>query len=386
MGPGGGPSAPAGPSRGRRKLVAGAIALALVSGGIGGGVGALVASADETTVVSSAGLSRESETNPVSPAADGTVAKAAQVILPSVVTISEVSRTAAGTGSGVIIREDGFILTNNHVVSAADGGGTVTVTLQDGEEIDAEVWATDPSSDLAIVKIDRTGLPAATFGDSDALQIGELVIAVGSPLGLNGTVTSGIVSAVDRPVRTGDPSSSNDQNAVLDAIQTDTAINPGNSGGPLVNSEGHVIGINTAIATVGGNSDPFGGEEQSGNIGVGFAIASNYAQVVAEQLINDRRARHPYLGVTAANAGDNPTVVGGEGAQIRSLVAGGPAEQAGLRVGDIITKVGDRAVPDVDTLIAAVRSHAIGDEVPVTFERDGQSQTVTVRLAEQPRS
>nr|WP_307874450.1 trypsin-like peptidase domain-containing protein [Frankia nepalensis] len=361
------------------------MALALVSGGIGGGVGALVASQDDSGGVTStdAGLNRDANGAPVAPAANGTVSKAAQVILPSVVTISEVSRTEAGTGSGVIIRQDGYILTNNHVVSGASNGGSLTVTLQSGERLDATVWGTDPSSDLAVIKIDKTGLPAATFGDSDALQIGELVVAVGSPLGLNGTVTSGIVSAVHRPVRTGD-STVQDQNAVLDAIQTDTAINPGNSGGPLVNSDGQIVGINSAIATVGGSSGPFGQEQQSGNIGVGFAIASNYAQKIAEQLITSRRAAHPYLGVSAADVSSDPTGASGEGAKIVKLVGGGPAEQAGLVVGDVITKVDDRVVADTDALIAAVRAHDIGATVAVTYTRDGQTQTAQVKLAQQP--
>jgi putative serine protease PepD len=363
------------------------VALALVSGGIGGGVGAALSDQNSSAPVGTAGLTRSTDSSGLSPAADNTVAKAAQTILPSVVTISEESSSEAGTGSGMIIRSDGYILTNNHVVSGAANGGSLSVTLQNGDQLPATVKATDPSSDLAVVKIDKTGLPAATFGDSDALQVGELVVAVGSPLGLNGTVTSGIVSAIHRPVRTGDSSVQSDQNAVLDAIQTDTAINPGNSGGPLVDSKGQIVGINSAIATVGGSSggNPFG-QQQSGNIGVGFAIASNYAQSVATQLIDNGRAVHPYLGVGATTAGSNSTVTAGEGAKVQSLVGKGPADQAGIKVNDTITKIDDRAVPDVDALIAAVRAHSIGDEVTVTYQRDGQTQTAKVRLAEQPSS
>ncbi|ABW16558.1 peptidase S1 and S6 chymotrypsin/Hap [Parafrankia sp. EAN1pec] len=370
----------------RRRMIAAALAIALVSGGIGGGVGALVASDDSPAVVtSSAGLRQSTGTAGVSPAADNTVAAAAQAILPSVVTIAEQSSQESGTGSGTIIRADGYILTNNHVVSGASQGGTLTVTMQDGRTFDAQVKATDPSSDLAVVKIDATGLPAATFGDSDALQVGELVVAVGSPLGLNGTVTSGIVSSLHRPVRTGDATVRDQQNTVLDAIQTDAPINPGNSGGPLVNSKGEIIGVNTAIATVGGSS-PFGGSQQSGNIGVGFAIPGNYAEKVAGQLVDNGAAQHPYLGVSASTADENTrsTAASGTGAQIRSLVSGGPADKAGLHVGDVITKVGDRAVTDVDSLIAAVRSYEIGNQVQVTYQRDGSSQTATVTLLEQP--
>jgi putative serine protease PepD len=393
-GPTGGDSGPArsGPLGGRRRLIAGAAALALLSAAIGGGIGALVADNDHTTTVISstgAGLTQGTDTNPVSPAAAGTVSKAAQVILPSVVTISTVSSSEAGTGSGVIIRSDGYILTNNHVVSGAQGSGSLTVTLEDGSNLPATVVGTDPSSDLAVIKIDKTGLTAATFGDSDQLQVGELVVAVGSPLGLSDTVTSGIVSALHRPVRTGDSSVSNDANAVLDAIQTDTAINPGNSGGPLVNNKGQVVGINSAIATVGGgSSSPFGQSQQSGNIGVGFAITSNYAEKIANQLIQNGRAVHPYLGISASDASSNPTGtgVGGTGAQISSLVSGGPAAQAGLQPGDVITKVDNRPVTDVDSLIAAVRAHDIGQTVTVTYTRGGSSQTAKVTLAEQPSS
>jgi putative serine protease PepD len=401
-GPGGGPSFPGPPPYGqataaqprppsanRRRLIAGALALALASAGVGGGVGALVAGGDSTTVVSSAGLQRSTDSSGgTSPAADNTVAKAAQKILPSVVTIAEESRQESGIGSGVVIRSDGYILTNNHVVSGAANGGTLNVTLQDGRTFNATVVGTDPSSDLAVVKIGAAGLTAATFGNSDALSIGELVVAVGSPLGMNGTVTSGIVSAVHRPVRTGDSTVQNDQNAVLDAIQTDAPINPGNSGGPLVNSKGEIIGVNSAIATVNnGGSNPFGGgQDQSGNIGVGFAIPGNYASSIASQLISTGRASHPYLGVNASTAGENgsPAVAGGTGAQIRSLVAGGPAEQAGLQAGDVITKLADRKVTNVDSLIAAVRSHAIGDQVTVAYTRNGENRTATVRLAKQP--
>ncbi|MEX5637611.1 S1C family serine protease [Parafrankia sp. FMc2] len=382
------PATPTPPPMRRRRLVAGALAIALVSAGIGGGVGALVAGDDSpvSVVSTDSGLRQSTAGGGVSPAADNTVSAAAQAILPSVVTIAEESGQEAGTGSGTIIRPDGYILTNNHVVSAAASGGTLTVTMQDGRTFDAEIKATDPSADLAVIKIDGTDLPAATFGDSTALQVGELVVAVGSPLGLNGTVTSGIVSALHRPVRTGDQTVRDQQNTVLDAIQTDAPINPGNSGGPLVNSRGEIVGVNTAIATVGGSSSPFGGAQQSGNIGVGFAIPGSYAEKVAGQLINNGTARHPYLGVSAATAGENTrsTAASGTGAQIRSLVGGGPAERAGLRPGDVITKVGDRAVTDVDSLIAAVRSHDIGNEVEVTYQRDGQTGTVTVTLLEQP--
>ncbi|WP_239330978.1 S1C family serine protease [Frankia sp. CiP3] len=380
---------PAPPPR-RKRLVAAAIAIALVSAGVGGGVGALVAGGNSTpTVVSSSGLLRSTSGAGTSPAASGTVSAAAQTILPSVVTIAATSRNQASTGSGVIIRQDGYILTNNHVVSDAAQGGSLQVTTQDGKEFNARIIGTDPTSDLAVVKIDATGLRATAFGNSDALAVGELVVAVGSPLGLSGTVTSGIVSAIHRPVRTGD-TNVQDSNAVLDAIQTDAPINPGNSGGPLTNSKGELIGINSAIATVGSGSGGFGGqqEQQSGNIGVGFAIPSNYAQSIAEELISKGSAVHPYLGVNASTAGASQTDPNGDGtgAKVENLVGNGPAQQAGLQRGDVITKLGDRRITSVDGLIAAVRSQDIGSKVTVTYTRNGQTHTAEVTLAQQPPS
>ncbi len=372
----------------RRRLVAAAIALALVSAGVGGGVGALVAGDNSSTVVTSSGLQRSTGSSGTSPAASGTVSAAAQAILPSVVTIAASSSSQSSTGSGVIIRQDGYILTNNHVVSDATQGGSLRVTIQDGKSYSAKIVGTDPSSDLAVVKIDATGLKPTTFGDSDALAVGELVVAVGSPLGLSGTVTSGIVSAEHRPVRTGD-STVQDSNAVLDAIQTDAPINPGNSGGPLVNSKGELVGINSAIATVGSGGGGFGSqqEQQSGNIGVGFAIPSNYAQTIAEELIGKGSATHPYLGVSASTAGANSDPTGdGTGAAIRQLVGNGPAQQAGLQSGDIIIKLGDRQITSVDGLIAAVRSHPVGSKVTVTYTRNGQTHTADITLAAQPPS
>ncbi|WP_322767667.1 S1C family serine protease [Frankia sp. Cr1] len=384
-----GQPAPPPPPR-RRRLAAAAIALALVCAGVGGGVGALVAGGnDGTTVVSSAGLQRGTSTAGTSPAASGTVSAAAQTILPSVVTIAATSRNQASTGSGVIIRQDGYILTNNHVVTDAAQGGSLKVTTQDGKDFTAKIVGTDPTSDLAVVKIDATGLKAATFGDSDALSVGELVVAVGSPLGLSGTVTSGIVSAMHRPVRTGD-TNVQDSNAVLDAIQTDAPINPGNSGGPLVNSKGELIGINSAIATVGSSSGGFGSqqEQQAGNIGVGFAIPSNYAQSIAGELISKGAAVHPYLGVNASTAGASQTDPNGDGsgATIQNLVGNGPAQQAGLQDGDVITKLGDRRITSVDGLIAAVRSQPIGSKVTITYTRGGQPHTAEVILTQQPPS
>ena len=224
----------------------------------------------------------------------------------------------------------------------------------------------DESSDLAVIKVDGVDdLTPATFADSDQLQIGQAVVAVGAPLGLSGTVTEGIVSAVDRPVRTG---SSQDASTVLDAVQTDAAINPGNSGGPLVDLAGSVVGINSAIATVSGASG------ESGNIGVGFAIPSNDAKNIADQLVADGTAEHASLGVSASETQD------GSGAQIRAVEPGSAAAEAGLEEGDVVTAVADRPVRDLDGLLAAIRDHQPGDTVTLTILRDGDEETITVTL------
>jgi len=275
---------------------------------------------------------------------------------------------SGGSGSGVVLDTNGNILTNAHVVTAGGslGNPNITVTFADGSTVDASVVGVDESSDLAVIKVDGVAdLTPATFADSDELQIGQAVVAVGAPLGLSGTVTEGIVSAVDRPVRTG---SSQDASTVLDAVQTDAAINPGNSGGPLVDLAGSVVGINSAIATVNGASG------QSDNIGVGFAIPSNDAKNIADQLIEDGAAEHASLGVSASETPD------GSGAQIQSVEPGSAAADAGLRDGDVVTSVADRLVRDLDGLLAAIRDHQPGDTVTLMIQRGGAEESISITL------
>jgi putative serine protease PepD len=263
-----------------------------------------------------------------------------------------------------VLRSDGTILTNHHVVAGATG---VTVTFDDGSTAEATVVGSDPSSDLAVLRAEGVrDLTAAVFADSDELVVGQAVLAVGAPLGLSSTVTEGIVSTLDRPVRTGDGAS---EQSVIDAVQTDAAINPGNSGGALVDLAGRVVGVNSAIATAGGGS--------SGNIGVGFAIPSNEAVEVAEQLLADGTADHPLLGVSVGEG----TRTAGSGAVLTAVTAGGPAAEAGLQAGDVVTEVGGRAVVDADSLIVAVRDHAPGATVEVTYARDGRERTTSATLA-----
>jgi putative serine protease PepD len=288
------------------------------------------------------------------------------------------SLQVSGTGSGVVIRTVGsttYILTNNHVVSAAENGGTVHVTLNDGRTVVATIVGFDATSDLAVVKVAGLGaLQAAVFADSDALKVGQAVLAVGAPLGLSNTVTQGIVSTLHRPVRTGESGAS--AQSVLDAVQTDAAINPGNSGGALVDLAGRVVGINSAIAT----TDSSGSSAQSGNIGVGFAIPSNDAADVANQLIATGHATHAQIGISAQDAASSTNGAPGLGATVGQVTAGGPADKAGLQAGDLITNVGDRVVTDADSLIVAVRANAPATSVLVRYERAGRTQTTTVTL------
>jgi putative serine protease PepD len=294
------------------------------------------------------------------PSLDSVEAVADQV-LPSVVSIS----VGGGGGSGVIISSDGQILTNNHVVEAARGGQMV-VTFQDGSTATAEVVGTDALTDLAVIQAqDVSGLQAADLGSSAELQVGEQVVAIGSPLGLDGTVTTGIVSALNRPVTAGGQQSGGAL-TVFDAVQTDAPINPGNSGGPLVNMAGEVVGINSAI---------FSTSASSGSIGLGFAIPIDQASPIAEELIETGRATHAQIGIGVDTATDEV-----RGAVVRDVRAGSAAEQAELENGDIVTRIDDRLVTDAETLIAAVRSFRPGDEVELTVVRDGQTITLSVTL------
>jgi putative serine protease PepD len=294
------------------------------------------------------------------------VEQVAATVLPSVVSIQVQAAGGSGEGTGVILSGDGLILTNNHVVASAAAGGDIRVTFNDGTTADARIVGRDPVTDLAVIEAQGvSGLTAATLGRSADLDPGEEVVAIGSPLGLQGTVTSGIVSALNRPVRTGDASSVESASTVIDAIQTDAAINPGNSGGPLVNLRGEVVGINSAIATLGAGG-------QSGSIGLGFSIPVDQARAIATQLIDTGTATHAQLGVSVQDAP--------EGAGIAVVGDGSAAAQGGLQQGDVITKVGDRVVDGADSLIAAIRSHRPGDEVTLTYRRGDQDSTVTVTL------
>ena len=359
---------------GRTRIALAGLAIgALLGGGAGAGVVALT-DHPTTTPGGAAAQSVVIQNPKTATSATAAAAKAA----PSVVTIYVAGSSGSGSGSGVILTDDGYVLTNNHVVTLdGQGAGTVQVRTANGALYGAKVVGTDPTADLAVIKLDgASGLTPATFADSDKVQVGDVAVAIGAPLGLSNTVTDGIVSATNRAVATG--STQNDA-TVIDAIQTDAAINPGNSGGALVNAAGEVMGINTAIATVA--SGVPGGDSQSGNIGVGFAIPSNTAQRIGQQIIEKGSATHAVLGVSArteSSAGGNSEI--GNGALVVQVESGGPADKAGLRAGDVITAVGNRTVTTSTELTAAVRSQAPGDTVKLTVRRGGDTRTVEATL------
>jgi putative serine protease PepD len=364
------------PTRWRLGVAAGLVGAALVGGGAGAGVVALTT--DHTVPIAS-GAAAQSVVIKDAQNATSTTAAAAKAA-PSVVTIYVSASGGSGSGSGVVLSADGYVLTNNHVVTldSSTDQATVQVRTSDGTLYDATVVGTDPTSDLAVVKLaNASGLTPATFADSDKVQVGDLAVAIGAPLGLSNTVTDGIVSATNRAVQTG---STQNDSTVIDAIQTDAAINPGNSGGALVDAEGQVIGINSAIATVASSEIPGQQSGQSGNIGVGFAIPSNAAKRIGQEIIATGKATHALLGVSASTAKENADSAVGTGAQIMSVQDGSPASDAGLRVDDVITAVGDRAVTSSTELTAAVRSEQPGDKVTLTVRRGSASSKVDVTL------
>lgn len=300
----------------------------------------------------------------------------AAAVRNSVVSIQVTTSSGEAQGSGVIVDDAGHVLTNNHVVSGAQGA-QVQVTLSDGRIFTADVVGTDPTTDLAVVQLQDApdDLTPATFGDSGDVAVGDPVMAVGNPLGLANTATTGIVSAIDRPVSTTDESGS--EAVVTNALQIDAAINPGNSGGPLFDAQGRVIGITSSIATT---------SSESGSIGLGFAIPVNVADMIAGQLIADGTAEHAFLGVGLADATATADGVTRAGAEVKSVSDGSPAADAGLKVGDVIVAIDGNAVAGAESLTGFVRAHATGDQVTLTVVRDGSATDVDVTLATREES
>jgi putative serine protease PepD len=347
---------------------------ALVVGGAAGVGGAAAVGALEDDPITA--LPTERQTAQVvdtgdAPAADGSVESVASAVLPSVVKIDVLTEQGGGSGSGIVLSSDGQILTNNHVVDGAGEGGRITVSFADGSHADATVLGTDPLTDTAVIQAeDVSGLTPATMGKSGNVDVGQQVVAIGSPFGLDATVTSGIVSALDRPVNVGTDAEGNA--TVYPAIQTDAAINPGNSGGPLVDMQGRVVGINASIRTANGGDQ--------GSIGLGFAIPIDEVLPIVDQMKAGETPTHARLGISVSDASASSGAQVTEGARIREITNGSAADDAGLQEGDVITKVDDHLVSGADSLVATVRSYRPGDEVTVTYERDGDTDTTTLTL------
>ncbi|GEL18588.1 S1C family serine protease [Pseudonocardia asaccharolytica] len=339
--------------------------VALLIGAAGGLVGRLTAEGASGLTTPDATIAQATNAKERPP---GSVAAIAARVVPAVVSLEIRVGDQGGTGSGVVIDPAGYVLTNNHVVAPAAQvpGATVEAVFSDGSRAPAQIVGRDPKTDLAVVKVAVANPTVAQIGSSGALAVGDAVLAVGSPLGLAGTVTDGIVSAVDRPVRLDGGGNTGD--AVIDAIQTDAAINPGNSGGPLVDSTGAVVGINTAIRSLG--------QGEGGSIGLGFAIPIDDARRIAEQLIRAGVVRHAELGVNAKSVTDGAT----DGAQVQNVVQGGAAAAAGIVEGDVIVRVGERAIAGADELVVAVRELEPGQNVSIQLIRDGRPLAVTAVL------
>ncbi|MGG7465261.1 MULTISPECIES: S1C family serine protease [unclassified Plantibacter] len=352
-------------------IVAIAAVLGLVAGFLGGMLGRNTASPAPVSTTSVV-------------AAEGAACDATRVstdVLPAVVTISASNGSEGGIGTGEIIRKDGYIVTNNHVISVAASGGTIEVLYSSGESTSATLVGRDPRADLAVLKVEHSGdLPTIALGKSSAVEVGQPVVALGAPLGLSGSVTSGIVSALGRDVTVpGDDG----QTAILaGAIQTDAAINPGNSGGPLVDCSGKLIGINSAIATVPNAS----GEAGGGSVGIGFAVPVDRAMSIVEQIITTGKANYPYFGVSVVAIPQNVAADYGvdAGLYVASVVAGGPADAAGLQQGDIILTVDGEPATGPEALTTVTLKKQAGDTVDLGYLRDGKQATTTVTLEEAP--
>lgn len=362
--------------RRRTGLAVAVVATSLVIGGAAG-VGGAAAWDSVSDDAGGTGTSRPSiaqvTDTPDAPAADGSVESVAAKVLPSVVKINVTGSQGAGSGSGIVLTEDGTILTNNHVIEVAAEGGSISVSFNDGTSAPAEILGADPLTDTAVIKAEGvSGLTPATIGKSGDLRVGESVVAIGSPFGLDSTVTSGIVSALNRPVDVGSDAEGN--STTYPAIQTDAAINPGNSGGALVDMNGNVVGINSSIRTASTS------EETAGSIGLGFAIPIDAILPIVDQMSNGEAPTHARLGISVSNVADETGAEVTEGAQIQEVSDGSTAAGAGLAAGDVITKIDDHLITSPDSLVATIRAYRPGDEVTVTYISDGEPQTVTLTL------
>lgn len=391
-------------------LLSAALIAALVGGGVGAGSSMLVDHEKATVTTSNAGTTIVNNTDSVNE-----VTAAAQKATPSVVTIGASSGSTSGSGSGIILDSEGHILTNTHVVTldGAANNAKIEVQMSDGTVKKATIVGTDPTNDLAVIKIDTSGMniTPATLGDSGKLNVGDTVLAIGAPLGLQNTVTDGIISTLSRTIEIAsseapsqdsqqsesDPfssqdspfqfqlpgqegkSSSSQSTIAINVLQTDAAVNPGNSGGALVNSKGEVIGVNVAIASAGSSSSS---NDSTGNIGVGFAIPINDAKRIAQEIIDNGKATHGYLGASVATSpgNDDSSEQFGDGAVIKNVTNGGAADKAGLKEGDVITEFNGKKISEATELTAAVRSQAAGSTVTVRVQRGSSTKEMQVTL------
>ncbi|MDQ0991800.1 S1C family serine protease [Streptomyces sp. V3I7] len=363
---------------GRGGMLAAVLVAALVAGGLGGGLGYTLARSNDgssTTVSASDGATQIKR-------APGTIAAVAAKSLPSTVTIEAESTSGeGGTGTGFVFDTQGHIVTNNHVVAEAVDGGKLSATFPDGRKYDAEVVGHAQGYDVAVIKLKNapSGLKPLALGNSDKVAVGDETIAIGAPFGLSNTVTTGIISAKDRPVASSDGSASS-KASYMSALQTDASINPGNSGGPLLDARGSVIGINSAIQS--SSSGGLGGSGQSGSIGLGFAIPINQAKYVAQQLIKTGKPVYAKIGASVSledtTGGATITDQGAGGAA--AVESGGPAARAGLKPGDVITRLDDHVIDSGPTLIGEIWTHQPGDKVTITYKRGGQERTAHLTL------
>ncbi|WP_165983849.1 S1C family serine protease [Streptomyces sp. YIM 98790] len=372
------PPPPPPPPRRRTGLIAAVAALTLVAGGAGGAIGYLAAdTADSASETSGPSSTVNTATGERTERPPESVAGIAEAALPSVVTITAEGNGEGGTGTGFVYDEEGHIMTNHHVVAPAESGGTLAVTFSDGETYEAELVGGAQGYDVAILRLDDAGdrdLQPLPMGNSDDVAVGDTTVAIGAPYGLSGTVTTGIVSAKHRPVASSDGSGAA---SYLSALQTDASINPGNSGGPLLDSSGAVIGVNSAIQSSSALGQP------AGSIGLGFAIPINQALRVAQDLIETGEPVYAILGVSvdmreSGTAGAQIPTEGSQGSE--PVVEDGPADKAGLRPGDVITKFGDRLIDSGPTLISEIWTYEPGDTVELTYRRNGEEHTATVTL------